>query len=107
MRIIISLVIIAIMCILLVLGAQYALKYMGNLTEVLRWPVGYWYLTIPLGALLFIYHFVTSITEYVNKKKDADLEAEIQAGEELIEDSIFLQKIRDVETATDDEEERY
>jgi hypothetical protein len=72
-----------------------------------RWPVGYWYLTIPLGALLFIYHFVTSIAEYVNKKKDADLEAEIQAGEELIEDSIFLQKIRDVETATDDEEERY
>ena len=91
-RIIIALIIIAIMCILLVLGAQYAFKYMGNLTEVLRWPVGY---------------FVTSIAEYVNKKKDADLEAEIQAGEELIEDSIFLQKMRDVETATDEEEERY
>ena len=64
-RIIVAIIIIAIMVLLLFLGFQYALKYMNNLTEVLRWPVGYWYLTIPVGALLFIFHFLTSIKEYV------------------------------------------
>jgi TRAP-type C4-dicarboxylate transport system permease small subunit len=105
-RIIVAIIIIAIMVLLLFLGFQYALKYMNNLTEVLRWPVGYWYLTIPVGALLFIFHFLTSIKEYVNKKKDADLEAEILAGDELVEDSEYFKSISESGIIESDKEVR-
>ncbi|NLY71203.1 MAG: TRAP transporter small permease [Clostridiales bacterium] len=101
-RILVAIIIIAIMVLLLLLGFQYALKYMSNLTEVLRWPVGYWYLTIPIGAFLFIFHFLTTIKEYVNKKKDADLEAEILAGDELVEDSVFYKSVTEGEIEESD-----
>ncbi len=102
LRVIDALVIIAVMGILLIFGAQYAFSYMENLTEVLRWPVGYWYLTIPLGALLFIYHFISSFVEYINKKKDADLEEEILAGEKLVGASVFLKQVIDTDIAEED-----
>lgn len=104
LRTLVAVIILAMMCLLLFLGAQYAMKYMANLTEVLRWPVGYWYLTIPIGAFLFIFHFLCMIKDYINRKKDADLEAEILAGSELVEDSVFLKDVQDFDLEQDGEE---
>jgi hypothetical protein len=64
------------------------------------------YLTIPVGAFLFIFHFLTSIKEYVNKKKDADLEAEILAGDELVEDSEYFKSISESGIIESDKEVR-
>lgn len=104
-RIIVAVIILGLMFLLMILGAQYAVLYMNNPTEVLRWPVGYWYLTVPVGAFLFIFHFLFGIREYINKKKDADLEAEINANSELVGDSVFLQSNMDFEEEDTEEKE--
>lgn len=90
LRVAVSLILFAIMGVLMYLGWQYAMKYMGNRTEMLRMPAGVWYMTIPLGALLFIVHFLFGLKDYISLPKNADLEAEIAAGNALIEDSEFL-----------------
>lgn len=104
-RIVVALIILVLMFLLLILGAQYAMLFMKNPTEVLRWPVGYWYMTVPVGAFLFIFHFMCGLRDYINKKKDEDLEAEINANSELVEDSIFLQSNLDFEEEDIEEKE--
>lgn len=73
-RIFVAALIIAFMIILLVLGFQYMMRFMWNPTEVMRWPSGVWYSAIPLGCLMFLFHFGMMIKDYVNKPKDADIE---------------------------------
>ena len=68
--------------------------------------MGYWYLTIPLGALLFIYHFVTSITEYVNKKEGCGLrEAKYRPEKSESKIPSFCKRYEMLKPQNDDEEE--
>lgn len=90
LRVTVAIILFAIMGTLMWLGWQYAIKYMANRTEMLRMPAGIWYMTIPVGALLFIFHFLFGLREYVFLAKNADLEAEIAAGNALVENSEFL-----------------
>jgi TRAP-type C4-dicarboxylate transport system permease small subunit len=85
------------------LGLRYALRSMNNRTEALRWRTGYWYMMIPLGSLLFIWHTLVIAKEYVGQSRDADLEREIAAGGELVDDSEFLKGI-DINAKKDGEE---
>lgn len=90
LRIIVSLIMVAFMIVLFVLGYQYAMKYMSNRTEMLRMSAGMWYMVIPLGAVLFVFHFLIGLKEYVFMAKNADIEAEIAAGEEMTGQSEFM-----------------
>ncbi len=71
-RIINAILIIIFMGILAYLGYQYALGSMNKLTSVLRWPIGYVYLVIPISAVLFIFHMLLDFRRYV-KREESDL----------------------------------
>jgi TRAP-type C4-dicarboxylate transport system permease small subunit len=75
------------------LGLLYALRSMNNRTESLRWRTGYWYMMIPLGSLLFIWHTLIIAKEYINRNRQADIEREISAGGQMVDDSELLQGI--------------
>jgi TRAP-type C4-dicarboxylate transport system permease small subunit len=75
------------------LGLRYALESMNNRTEALRWRTGYWYMTIPLGSFMFIWHTLIIAKEYLSQSRDADIEREIAQGGELVDDSEFLKNI--------------
>jgi TRAP-type C4-dicarboxylate transport system permease small subunit len=75
------------------LGLLYALRSMNNRTESLRWRTGYWYMMIPLGSLLFIWHTLFIAKEYINQSRQADTEREIAAGSQMVDDSEFLKGI--------------
>jgi TRAP-type C4-dicarboxylate transport system permease small subunit len=75
------------------LGFLYAMASMNNRTEALRWRTGYWYMMIPLGSLMFIWHTLIIAREYINQSRQADIEREIAAGGEMVDDSEFLKGI--------------
>jgi TRAP-type C4-dicarboxylate transport system permease small subunit len=75
------------------LGFRYARESMNNRTEALRWRTGYWYMAIPLGSLMFIWHTLIIAKEYLNQSRDADIEREIAQGSELTDDSELLKNI--------------
>lgn len=93
LRIAVFVIIIASMTGLVFLGWKYAMSSMKNLSEALRWPVGYWYLTIPAGSFLFIWHSLMVVKEYINQKRDAELEAEIDSSGELLKGSTILEEM--------------
>ena len=74
------------------LGWLYA-KDSINLSEAHRWPVKYWYMSIPIGSLLFVWHTTMFAAEYINQEKDADLAAEIEGGDILLQDSEILKEL--------------
>lgn len=80
------------------LGLRYALRSMNNRTEALRWRTGIWYMMIPLGSFLFIWHTFIIAKEYINRSRETDLEREIAAGDQLVGDSEFLKEIDAVKT---------
>lgn len=106
LRIIVLIIIMASMLGLLFLGWQYAMHSMKNLSEALRWPVGYWYLMIPVGAFLFIWHTSMVAKEYINQKRDDSLETEISEGVKLIENSSILEEIElEVDSSKNEKED--
>lgn len=74
-------------------GYKYMIMYMNNSTQVLQWKLGWWYMFIPLGAILFVYHFTIVVKDYINEAKHEDIEREIRSGEELIQDSKYASLI--------------
>lgn len=74
------------------LGWLYA-KDSINYSEALRWPVKYWYMSIPIGSFLFVWHTTMFAKEYINQTKDADLAAEIEEGDLLLQDSEILKEL--------------
>ena len=92
LRIIVLILVLAFMALFLYLGLLYALRNMNNRTEALRWRNGMWYLMIPAGSFLFLWHTLMISKQFVNQSRDADIEREIAAGDELIKDSEFLKE---------------
>lgn len=90
LRILVALGIYIIMIILLILGTQYAFLYMDIKTQSLQWPVGIWYLAIPIGTLLFIYHFTFVLLEYINLAKNDEVLREIESVSQTFKDSSFI-----------------
>ena len=93
MRQAVLIIIIGSMAVFCYLGLLYALRNMRNYTEALRWRNGYWYMMIPAGSLLFIWHTLVIAKEYVNQSRQDEIEREIAAGNELTGDSEFLEGI--------------
>ena len=71
-KLLVSLIIIIFMIFLVVLGFQYSQFAMRNKTAVLRLPIGYIYLCIPIGALTFLLHFILILKEYITAKEEHD-----------------------------------
>ena len=101
-RIIVLIIVIAFMGIFCYLGLLYSLRNMGNRTEALRWRNGVWYLMIPVGSLMFIWHTLIISREFINQSRQADIEREIAAGSAMVEDSDFLKGI-DLNEKVDEE----
>jgi TRAP-type C4-dicarboxylate transport system permease small subunit len=76
-RILVLLIIFSFMIIFFYLGLQYALRNMANRTEALRWRAGIWYLMIPIGSFLFIWHTLFVSKEYILRKRVVDDEYDI------------------------------
>ena len=93
LRIIVLVITFAFMALFCYLGLLYSIRNMNNRTEALRWRNGLWYLMIPAGGLLFIWHTLMISRQYVNQSRKADIEREIAAGDELVKDSEFLKQI--------------
>ncbi len=72
-KIITSLIIVIFMIFLIVLGFQYSQFAMRNKTAVLRIPIGYIYLCIPIGALTFLLHFILILKKYIATKDEGEL----------------------------------
>ena len=72
------------------LGLLYALNNMENRTEYLRWRNGMWYLMIPLGSFLFIWHTAFIAKAFINESRGADIERDIASGDALLKGSEFL-----------------
>jgi len=89
-RALVLLIVISFMVIFCYLGFQYAMRNMRNLTEALRWRAGLWYLMIPIGSLLFVWHTLIISKQYVTQNPHADIEREIAAGNETTKDSEYL-----------------
>ena len=60
-------------------GLLFSLRSMNHRTEALRWRSGLWYLMIPSGAFLFIWHTMMIAKQYINKKRESDIE-EVDKG---------------------------
>ena len=93
LRIVVLCIVFAFIALFCYLGLLYALRNMNNRTEALRWRNGVWYLMIPVGSLLFIWHTFMISKQFINQGRDADIEREIAAGDELVKDSEFLKGI--------------
>ena len=74
-RIINGLIILAFMGLLAYLGMEYAGTQMAQKTTILRWNMGYIYWMIPIGAVVFILHLVTTFKDYIEPR---DLEEDIE-----------------------------
>jgi len=83
-RILVLLIVVSFMVIFCYLGFQYAIRNMGNRTEALRWRAGLWYLMIPTGCILFLWHTAFMAKQYVLKSREADVESEKADGEKNI-----------------------
>lgn len=94
-RIVVAGLIYFLMLTILYYGAIYTIRYMNNSTQVLQWKLGYWYVFIPIGALLFIYHFTIVVKDYVNEAKHEDIEREIKGGDQLVQDSKFASFLKE------------
>jgi TRAP-type transport system small permease protein len=98
LRIFVALGVYFILFILLVLGFQYSLLFMNSRTQSLQWPVGLWYLAIPVGTLLFIYHFTFVFMEYINLEKNEEVLKEIESISETFKGSKYSdENIEDIE----------
>jgi TRAP-type C4-dicarboxylate transport system permease small subunit len=75
------------------LGFIYAWANLHNRTEALRWPTGMWYMTIPLGSFLFIWHSLMIAGGFIKASRDADIEREIAQGGELVNGSALMEGI--------------
>ena len=104
-RFVVLLIILGFMGMFGYLGLVHALRNMTNFTEALRWPNGYWYMMIPIGSLLFIWHTFMISKRYVNQSRQADVENEIAAGNELVKDSEFIKDIKEIELNTENHRE--
>ena len=102
LRFIVLLIILGFMAFFCYLGWRYAMMNWENRTEALRWRNGLWYLMIPIGSFLFIWHTLIISGEFINQSRSADIEREIAAGAELIGSSEFLKEI-DTNEKTDGE----
>jgi len=102
LRVAVLLIILGFMGFFCYLGLLYALRNMRNYTEALRWRNGYWYMMIPVGSLLFIWHTLIIAHEYINQSRQDEIEREIAAGDELTSESEYLKGIA-LEDADDEE----
>ena len=98
-RILVLLIILGFVGIFCYLGIRYSIQNMGNRTEALRWRSGMWYLMIPVGSLLFLWHTMMISGQFINKSRTADIEHDIAAGAELVDSSEFLKDIDTGENA--------
>lgn len=103
-RILVLLIIFAFVAAFCYLGWLYAWRNMENRTEALRWRNGLWYLMIPAGSLLFIWHTMVISRQFVNQSRHADIEREIAVSSEMVDDSEFLKGI-DINKKTDGDEQ--
>lgn len=69
-KLLVSIVIIIFMVFLVILGFQYSQFAMKNKTAVLRIPIGYIYLCIPIGALTFLLHYILILKDYITAKDE-------------------------------------
>jgi len=66
LRIVAAAVVLIFMGVLAYLGFLYSNATIRQLSATLRWPLGIIYLAIPIGAMLFILHFIAVIRDVVN-----------------------------------------
>jgi len=83
-RIIIGVIILGFLGLLVILGYQYALRTMGILSPVLRWPMGAVYMAIPFGLLVFILHFVTIFSDYIESSTEKEMVSEILETADIV-----------------------
>lgn len=94
-RIVVALLIYFLMITIFYYGIQYTVLYMNNSTQILQWKLGYWYMFIPIGAMLFIYHFTVVVKDFINEAKYEDIEREIRSGDELVSDSKYASYLKE------------
>lgn len=92
LRIAVLIIAIGFMVIFLYLGLQYSIQNWDNRTETLRWRNGMWYLMIPTGSFLFIWHTLMISKKYINQSRQADIESEVAAAVEMAGRSEFLKE---------------
>lgn len=73
-RIFNALIIIAFMIALTYLGLLYVESQLDQKSAVLRWNMGYIYLIIPIGALVFIMNLIATIKDYIEIQSIEDFE---------------------------------
>lgn len=74
-------VLIAFMIALTALGVRYSVFAWDHETAALQWSLGLMYLTVPIGALMFILYMVTMWRDYVNMPPTSEQLAEAAPAE--------------------------
>lgn len=92
-RILVLVIAFAFIAVFCYLGLLYALHNMENRTEYLRWRNGLWYMMIPLGSFLFIWHTSFVAKAFINESRGADIERDIASGDALLKGSEFQNEV--------------
>lgn len=76
LRAVVGVILILFMAVLTVLGFRYAVFALDHETAALQWSMGLIYLTIPIGAILFLLYMVTTWREYIERPPMTDQPAD-------------------------------